>query len=150
MSRQDDRLVNESFLDGCNHPDYELEQTVSSGMRLHEARCVKCRARVSIGSERLKRDPLLPKLPILELRDPTDTLAATIPHHFVDMPAARAVLRGIETKGWEWKRLVRDGEYTYSAVKGTREVDGAPSRQEIEAIRNMAVKLARSPLFRWS
>jgi len=150
MATADEKLVHLTFLDGCFHPDYETESYVRHGARWLDAICVKCGERVNIRYEMLRSPwPGRGRPPALE-RQAHDEFEATYPPHFLDMITARAVLKGIEAKGWEWRRLVRDGEYTYAAENGTRRVEGDPSRNEVEAVRSMAVKLARSPLYRLS
>ena len=149
IATEDEKLVHRVFLDGCPHPDYATESIVRDGFRIVTAVCVRCGTHVTIRSERLKPTPGGIKMPAQEF-NPITQFARLFPRHFLDMVSSRVVLRAIEGKGWEWKRLVRDGVYTYAAENGTRRVEGTPSRNEVEAVRNMAVKLARSPLYRLS
>jgi hypothetical protein len=151
MATPDEMLVNEIFMDGCNHPDYMLDSSEHRGWRTHEAVCSRCGVRATLGSEFTRAHPLWTSdAPKREFKDPIVALNSLVRPYFLDLIAAREVLRGIESKGWRWERQVRDHVFTYAAECGARRVLGAESSIEVEAIRNMAVKLARSPHFRLS
>ncbi len=136
MSSEIEILIHQHLMGGCIHLDFKIIEERSFGHMSKKVVCVDCGISVffpfRMSSETAPTSGEL----LACLKD-------LIPPHCLDIITTRRVLRHLETQGWRWSRLGRDGKFQFTLERGNHRVVGEPSQLEHVAIASVIAQLAR-------